>query len=322
MISGKREGAFRQYAYEIRKAINMRKILFLVLLILAGVPSAVFGAESQQRTAILVDNAGMTWEIRDVFIHTEPGGFYESRFCLTVVTGIFEVAILPENLICLEVEGENCDIRYQWMGREQNISGKFTSNKIVGKSDIGYVSLEFDNLKQLTFKGAPAITQEQEPASYETTLVLTDGTKVPVANLKRISSQSYSAVPLSGVKAGTVFELYNDVGFLRGETAQTIKFEDVKSMEFPTENTIILTLKRDIRDTRNEGKKDAGNEGKKDADFDFIMGDLDDFGEGESDTGKLSPKNWAYGFTGIYSKGYFFIHGKHVKAIEFGVEQR
>ena len=95
-------------------------------------------------------------------------------------------------------------------------------------------------------------------------------------------------------------------------------------MEFPTENTIILTLKRGIRDTRNEGKKDAGNEGKKDADFDFIMGDLDDFdfGEDQSATGKLSPKNWAYGFTGIYSKGYFFIHGRHVKAIEFGVEQQ
>jgi hypothetical protein len=324
MISGKGEGGFREYAYEIRNAINMRKILFLLLFILAGAPSAVFSAEHQERMAILVDNAGMTWEITDVFIHTEPGGFYESRFCLTVLTGTFEVAIPPENLICVEVKGENCEIRYQWMGREQTISGKVTSNKIVGKSDVGYVSLEFDNLKKLTFKGVPAITQEQKPASYETTLVLTDGTKVPVANLKRISSQSYSAVPLSGVKAGTVFELYNDVGFLQGETAPTIRFEDIKSMEFPTGNTIILTLKQGIKDTGNEPKKDAGNEGKKDADFDFIMGDLDDFdfGEGKSDTGKLSPKNWAYGFTGIYSKGWFFIHGKHVKAIEFGVEQQ
>ena len=324
MISGKNEGAFRQYAYEIRKAVNMRKIVFLLVFILAGVPSAVFSAERQERTAILLDNAGMAWEITDVFIHTEPGGFYESRFCLTVLTGTFQVAIPPENLISVEVEGENCDIRYQWMGREQNISGKVASNKIVGKSDVGYVSLEFDNLKKLTFRGVPAITQEQKPASYETTLVLTGGTKVPVANLKRISSQSYSAVPLSGVKAGTVFELYNDVGFLRGETAPTIKFEDVKSMEFPTGNTIVLSLKQGIKDTRSKGESAARNEGKKDADFDFIMGDLDDFdfGEGESDTGKLSPKNWAYGFTGIYSKGWFFIHGKHVKAIEFGVEQQ
>jgi hypothetical protein len=303
----------------------MKKIVFLLVFMLAGVPSAVFGAEGQERKAVMISNAGEAWEITGVFVYTEPEGFYKSRFCLTVVTDTFKVAIPPENLISVEVKGENCVVRYRWMGQEQTISGKAASDIIGGKSYVGYPDWKFDILKKLTFKEDPADMKWEKPPLYETTLVLTDGTRVPVANLNRISSQSYSAAPLSGMKEGTVFTPHNDVGFLQEKTAPTIKFEDVRSMEFPTENSIILTLRQGINDTRNEGESDIDSKGKKDADLDFLLGDLEDldidFGEGEKDAGKLSPKNWAYGFTGIYSKGYFFIHSKHVKAIEFGVEQ-
>jgi len=307
--------------YEIREVINMKKIVFLFVFMLAGLPFAVFGAERQDRSATLIDNAGMAWEIRDVFVHSEPGGFYKSRFCLTVVTDTFQIAIPPENLISVEVKGENCEVIYQWMGKRQIISGKVASKRIGGESNVGYLTRKFDNVKKLTFKEDPAVMKWEKPLSYETTLVLTDGTKVPVAKLIRISSQPYRAVPSSGVSEGTVFELYNDVGFLRGETAPTIKFEDVKSMEFPTENSITLTLKQGINDTRNKGESDD-NKGQSDDDLDFLLRGLDDFdfGQDKSDAGKLLPKNWAYGFTGIYSKGYFFIHGRHVKAIEFSVE--
>ena len=272
---------------DIGRVINMKKMVFLLVFILAGVPSAVFGGEREGRVAVLLDKAGMAWEITGVFAHTEPGGFYESRFCLTVVTDTFQIAIPPENLISVEVKGEDCEIRYRWMGQEQTVSGKVTSKKIGGKDDVGYVSLEFDNLKKLTFKEGPAVMREEKPPLYEATLVLTDSTKVPVANLRRITSQSYPPKILSGIKGGYVFEPLNDVGFLRGETPPTIEFDDIKSMEFPRENTIILTL--------NEGK---------------------------SDTMEMSRKNWAYGFTGICSKGYFFIHRKHVEAIEFSGKQQ
>ena len=304
----------------------MKKIVFLLVFMLAGVPSAVFGAERQERKAVMISNAGETWEITGVFVYTEPEGFYKSRFCLTVVTDTFKVAIPPENLISVEVKGENCVVRYRWMGQEQTISGKAASKQIGGKSYVGYTKWKFDILKKLTFKEGPADMKWEKPPLYETTLVLTDGTKVPVANLNRISSQLYPAAPLSGMKERTGFTPRNDVGFFRGETAPSIKFEDIKSMEFPTENSIILTLRQGINDTPNEGERDADKKGERDADLDFLIGDLEDldidFGEGDSGAGKLSPKNWAYGFAGIYSKGYFFIHSKHVKAIEFGVEQR
>jgi hypothetical protein len=56
--------------YEIREVINMKKIVFLFVFMLAGLPFAVFGAERQDRSATLIDNAGMAWEIRDVFVHS------------------------------------------------------------------------------------------------------------------------------------------------------------------------------------------------------------------------------------------------------------
>lgn len=296
----------------------MKKIGFLFALMLAAVPSAVFGADRQHRSATLIDNAGMAWEIRDVFIHSEPCGFYKSRFCLTVIKDIFRIAIPPENLISVEVEGENCVVTYRWMGRRQTISGMVASKRIGGESDAGYVSRELDNLKKLTFKEEPHVMKGEIPPAYEATLVLADGTRVPVAKLIRISAQPYAAAPLSGAPEGIAFEPHNDLGFLRGETAPTIRFEDIKSMEFPTENSITLTLKRGIKHTQIQDEKD-NSQGNKDEDF--LLDALKDLGEGRRDTSKTFLKNWAYGFTGICSKGYFFMQGKHVKAIEFSVDQ-
>ncbi len=306
----------------------MKKIVFLFALMIAGLSSAVFCADRIERTAIIVANAGARWEVKDLYVFTIPEGFPKSRFLLTVVTDTFRVAIPPENLISIEVKGEKSEIRYRWMGQEKAVSGKITSEQISGMSAGGYVPFKISELKKLTFKEGSADMQEEKPPPYryETTLLLTDGTRIPVANLIRISSQAYRAKPSIGMQeGGTAFTQYNDVGFLREKSAPTIKFEDIKSMEFPTENSITLTLRQEVGDTAGEVEINAGDKGKSDPDLEFILGDeLDDFDldEEEDDAGKLLPKNWAYGFTGIYAKGYFFIHSSHLKAIEFGVENR
>ena len=313
----------------------MKKVIFLLAIMLAGAPSAVLGADGQGRTAILTDSNDLVWEVTDLYSWTVPGPFLESRFRLAVVTDTFQVAIPPENLISIEKKGEDFEIRYRWLGKEQSISGRGMSDQIGGKMGGGHMYVKINELKKLTFKEGSGAIKEEKPPSYdfETTLVLTDGTKIPVANLVRISSQRYSAVPLSGVGEVTLFEQLNDVGFLQEKNAPTIRFEYVKSMEFPTEDTIVLTLKRLPGDTGNSGKSepdkeaetDTDKEGEIDEDFEFLkdaLGDLEiDFGQGESASGKPFPKNWTHGFTGIYSKGYFFIPARHVKAIEFGVEQ-
>ena len=298
----------------------MKKIVLALVFVLTGVPLAALGAERQDRSATLIDNAGTAWEITDVFIYSKPGGFYESRFCFTVITDTFHVASPPENLISVEVKGENCEVIYQWMGKRRNIAGKVASKLIGGKSSVGNVTREFHNVRNLTFKHDPAVMKLEKPLPFDTTLVLTDGTKVPVAKLLRVSSQDYLAIPSSGIDKGTVFDLYNDVGFFRGETAPTIKFEDVKSMEFPNENTITLRLRQGVKDTPNKGRSDTRKKGV--SDDDFLVRALDDLEKEKGQAGKPLRKNWAYGFTGIYSKGYFFIPGRQVKAIEFGADQR
>lgn len=313
----------------------MKKVVFLLAIMLIGVPSAVLGADGPARTAILTDIKDSVWEVTDLYSWTVPGPFLESRFRLTVVTDTFHVAIPPENLISIEKKGENFEIRYRWLGQEQSISGRITSDQIGGKSSVGLYYVKIGELKRLTFKEGSGAIKEEKPPSYEfeTILLLTNGTKIPVANLVRISSQLHAAVPFSGWEEFTVFGQLNDVGFLQEKNAPTIKFEDVKSMEFPTEDTIVLTLKRLPGDNGNKGKNDSVKEAKADKvekedideDYEFLKGDLGDldidFGEDENAARKSFPKNWAYGFTGIYSKGYFFIPARHVKAIEFGVEQ-
>jgi hypothetical protein len=312
----------------------MRRILYLFVLLVTAAPPAVLGAEHLERTAILIDNAGAEWQVTDLYAWTHPGPFLESRFRLAVVTDTFHVAIPPENIIAIEKKGEDFEIRYRWMEREHLISGRITSDQIGGKMGGGFTYVKTNELQRVTFKEGSAGMKEEAPPSheYETTLVLTDDSHVPVANLVRISAQTFSAVPLSGVEEVTVFEQLNDVAFLQEKTAPTIRFKDVRSMEFPNENTIILTLRSSAGITGNEGKGDGSEKpedaveekGEIDEDFEFLkgeLGDLDiDFGGGEGAAGQPSPKNWTYGFTGVYNKGYFFIPAKDVKGVEFGVE--
>ena len=306
----------------------MKRIVLLLVLMLAGAPLAVSGVDRRSRSATLIDNTGTEWEITDVFVYSEPGGFYESRFCFAVTTDTFHVAIPPENLISVDVDEGNCIATYQWMGKTHTIIGKIASKLVGGKSNIGNVTRDFDNVKKLTFKQPPPGIKWEQPFLYESTLVLADGTKVPVAKLLRVSSQPYPASPSSGIDAGTVFDLYNDIGFLRGESAPTIRFEDVRSIEFPTENSITFTLKQGVNNARSEAENDADNKAESDNDNKGKAGDsfltqaLDDLLKDKGDKGKPLPKNWAYGLTGIYSKGFFFIPCRHVKAVEFGNEEK
>jgi len=314
----------------------MKRILYLLVLVVTALPSAALGADNPERTALLIDHAGAEWEVTALYAWTNPGPFIESRFRLAVVTDTFHVAIPPENLISIEKTGEDFEIRYRWLGRDHVISGRITSDQIGGKLGGGFTYVKINDLKKLTFKEGSGGMQEEKPPlhEYETTLVLKDGTKVPVAHLVRVSAQTYSSVPLSGVEEVTVFEPLNDVAFLQEKNAPTVRFRDIRSMEFPNENTIILTLRRDSGIPENQGKG-AGREkpeatveenGEIDEDLEFLKGDLGDleidFGGEENAAGQPFPKNWTYGFTGIYGKGYFFIPAKDVKAVEFGVESQ
>lgn len=259
------------------KAMNTKKVLFLIISVLMGVPSAAFGANLGDRQATLTDKTGTAWEITGVFIYSEPGGFYESRFCLTVVMDTLHVAIPTENLISVEMEGANCVAVYQWLGKRHRIFGKVLSKLVGGKGSLVNVTRGFKNVKSLLFKEAPMVMTRKKPLTYDTTLGLKNGTRVPVSNLLRVSSQGYPAEPSAGVRGGDVFDLYNDIGFFRGETAPTIKYSDIKSMEFPSKNRILFTFKQGVdtmektsgKGTDNTGETDPEN--KKGSDEGFLL---------------------------------------------------
>ena len=141
----------------------MKKVVFLLAIMLAGAPSAVLGADGQGRTAILTDSNDLVWEVTDLYSWTVPGPFLESRFRLAVVTDTFQVAIPPENLISIEKKGEDFEIRYRWLGKEQSISGRIMSDQIGGKMGGGHMYVKINELKKLTFKeGSVAIKEEKE----------------------------------------------------------------------------------------------------------------------------------------------------------------
>lgn len=184
----------------------------------------------------------------------------------------------------------------------------------------GYVHVRVDTLKEIRFTEDSAAIEEQPlpPLKYDTVLVLTNGSRVPAANLLRVSAQAYSAAPASGVDAGTVYTPQNDVDFFKARTAPTIEFEDIQSMEFPSENSILLTLRQGATQVSADPNQAALE------DFDLLKGDIENLNLTDMDpnAGRLAPKNWAYGFSGVFDRGFFFIPAEHVKAVEFVSENK
>ena len=95
----------------------MKKVIFLLAIMLAGAPSAVLGADGQGRTAILTDMNNAVWEVTELYSWTVAGPFLESRFRLAVVTDTFQVAIPPENLISIEKKGGGFGVRIWLVGK-------------------------------------------------------------------------------------------------------------------------------------------------------------------------------------------------------------
>lgn len=267
----------------------MKTIIILLVLILVGLSLPVLGVEAQERTAVIVDKAGVTSEVTGISFSGDFSRFYNvSRKSIIIGTKTFEIAIPIGNLISIEVKGESAEVRYQWMGYEKTISGELGSATFKGKTDFGEFKLNVSKLKRLTFKEGPTVVmKEEKPLTYDATLVLTDGTKIPVANLKRHDSYWSSKGYLIGGR--TRYYHYTDFSFLKGESLLTVPFENIKTIEFGPESKVDVTLKN-----------------------------------GKSATGKLSDEGGAGvdGFTGLCDEGEFFINPEQVKSIEFGAAQK
>lgn len=263
----------------------MRKTVFLFCLVFIFATTGVIFAQSK-RTAVLEGSAGVTSEVTELIFSGSLSRFDHVTNRIAVITPIFDVAILIDSLISIETKEKSVNVRYQWRGQERTITGKPQGGVFKGKSDFGDIELSINKLRKLTFKEPTVPTTEKEMVSFDATLILTDGTKVPVANLKRYDT--YYSSSRFGLGGSTIHAKYSDFRFLRGESLATVAFKEIKNITFQSYNNVTVTLKN--------GKK--------------AMGTL-----------STEARARVKGFTGIYEKGEFFISPSHVKAIEFGITQ-
>ena len=280
--------------------MDKRRFLLLQVFVLVGTYFAVAAAQEWKelkRTAVILDTTGVSTEVTELDAPDQLAEFgFASLGAVVVQTENFLVAIRLRSVKSIDRKGQTAEVQYVVWGKESAITGVLLDRKITGKSDFGAFSLETSQLRQLTFKSPPLFAAREQAfpypiaidkaPAYDATLVLTDGTKVPVARLARFATYFSTKGYLIGGE--TQYRENADVRFLRGQSLVAIEFTALRTLQFGPGESITVTLKN-----------------------------------GNTTTGQISERedDRVDGFTGIYEKGFFFIHARHVKAIQFGPVQ-
>ena len=243
--------------------------------------STVAAYSESNRSATIVDTAGVTSDIKDVRFYNwqseQHFGFHGLAFPLT--SGL-EVAVRIESVTSIVMQGKNHKVRYLWRGLENELLGTAKGARLEGKSGFGDLTLSLEKLKQITFN-EPATNAPTVENPLEGSLTLSDGRVVPVKDPKRYASYYSTAGYLIGGRTRHV--RLNDFRFLRGESLVQLSFDKIDTIEFVA-GSVTVRLKN-----------------------------------GNTATGKLSEEELERvdGFTWIGDDGYYFADAKHVKSIQF-----
>jgi len=174
----------------------MKKLMFSYCLALCFVSTCVAFAEGAKRKAVIEDSAGVTTEISDLEfsgnlhdlfdIHSTGNPLY-GKPCIGINTKVFAVVIPIDSLISIEAKNGHATVAYQLSDRTKRLAGALMKGAFIGQSDLGEIRLSTDKLKKLAFKESPVAKAKSKATSFTDTLVLSDGLKILVANLKRRS---------------------------------------------------------------------------------------------------------------------------------------
>jgi len=252
--------------------------LFVVLPVLA---------EQDSRVATVEDTAGASTEVTELTSAVNTSRYvldYDSRNCVVVETGTFEIALPFQYVVNVVQSKDAATVTYRWRGKETTIQGKLKSQYMRGKSDFGDFQMKTDKIRKLAFRGPPAAGRPKRPTEpiVYATLELTDGSEVPVAALQRYVVYYTTA----GYLIGGCHTNYSgaDLPFMRGESTATVEMKQLSHVEFGPDDTLTVTL--------TNGKAAAGK--------------------------LASGRDGIDGFCGVRDNGHFFIERKHIKAIRFG----
>jgi hypothetical protein len=270
----------------------MKKLILFYCLVFFFVTTGVLFAGGTKRTAIIEDSADVTTIVNSFDFSADFSQFgfginyidnpFFDKPCIGVKTKVFDIAILIDSLISIEAKKGYATVAYRLQGQEKKLAGELVKGDFLGKCNFGDFSLSTDKLKKLTFR-QPAINKAQKQTkSLTDTLVLTNGSRISVAKLRRCSTT------LSTMFVGVSdYSQFDDIRFLMGESQFIVDFKKIKKISFQSGKNVIVTLKN--------GSTNTG-----------ILPNPD--GNGAE----------VVGFTGTCGEGEFFISVKKVQAIELG----
>jgi hypothetical protein len=257
-------------------------------------------------TATVVDSSGTETEVTDLefaagdwrfdshhLTRMEGGNNSDPSHWIAIKTITFEIAIRLDSLISIEAHQKQVEVKYLWMGKEQTVKGTLESGKFQGTSAFGKFQLASGDLKQLKLNPVPTPIENKSRLPLDTTLVLSDGTKVRVGDLRRQYASTYIVhAGFSNQYTGAECDFYDDFQFLRGKALTTIGLNSLRSIEFGEKDDVIITTK--------DGKKATGT-----------LTDSNEIVNGNNHFAGITA------FSGIGENGVFLIERKLVKAIQF-----
>jgi hypothetical protein len=287
--------------------------LSIMLLAVACTASAETD-ESDPRPAQVTDTANSLSQVSAIKVSAVDPKFgfdyQHQNGRIAVATKDIELAIPLRAVSLIHSAGiKKWTVKYQTKEGEASVSGGLPEEAtMTGDSDFGAFSLLLGKLKRLEFSQAGVAAKPAESAptpnpdgktarSFAAVLTLTDGTSIPVSNLRRHANfvTSYRDTNWFPPKYSSDVnnEQFTDFRFVRGEAAQTIPFEKIKVVDFTSDESVTVTTKTDAKADMKLSQQENSEE--------RAIGEA-----------RLT------GFTGTCGKGDFYVAAKFVKSIAFG----
>jgi hypothetical protein len=237
--------------------------IFRLGVILLAVGSSALAADSATdlRTAKVWDNADTASQVSGLTVTNTDSRFgfepSEYRGRIVVVTDNIEWAIPLRGISKITRSGNAAwTVNYQAKDGEATVVGGLEEAALAGNSDLGTFALPLARLDRLEFtetgqatepaKRLTVYDQDGRPrtGSFDAVLTLMDGTRFQVTQLRRnqVFAQSLTDPTLLPVRPSyaIVCTNYTDFRLLRGETLQTIPFENVKTAEVLSGEEVIV----------------------------------------------------------------------------------
>jgi hypothetical protein len=284
----------------------MRKLRVGIFWFALGWATLAVADEADPRAARVTDAAGAESVVSGLTVTNVNERFGiappEDRGRLLISTATFELAIPLRAISSVrQLGGAAWLVTYQGAEGEATVTGSLaTTAELSGSSDFGTFTLPLAKLRRLEYQkpgiaAKPAKRPEvhdQEghlrAANFDAVLTLVDGTRLTATQLRRneVSATRISdPALLTRPDYAIVCTNYTDLQLVRGETLQTIPFENVKSLDYFSDARVRVTSRSGL--------------------------------EAEMKVARRSEETLE-GFNGTCSKGDFYVPLKFVKSITFG----